>query len=76
MAETTAWLLDFDGDLMAAAESEMVHVIQAPVLLKYLKAPIIAGMAPFRQNNILPVMDVAVWLRKLPGRQVCPVPAF
>ncbi|NJN45168.1 MAG: hypothetical protein HC808_00150 [Candidatus Competibacteraceae bacterium] len=74
MAETTAWLLDLDSDLVAAVgEREMIHVIQAPVLFEVPSSPRYCRNVLVWQDNILPIMDIAAWLKKLPGRQVCPV---
>jgi chemotaxis signal transduction protein len=74
MAETTAWLLDLDSDLVAAVgEREMIHVIQSPVLFEVPQCPNYCQHVLVWQDNILPVMDIAAWLRKLPARQVCSV---
>jgi hypothetical protein len=74
VAETTAWVLDFDGDLRAAVgEREMVHVIQSPVLFDVPQSPSYCRYVLIWQDTILPVMDLAAWLREQPGRQVCPV---
>ena len=72
MAESThqgsaAWLLLLDGQMRAAVgERELVHLIEAPVLLEVPVSPPWCRQVLVWNNTVLPTMDLAVWLRGQP----------
>ena len=64
MAKSTAWLLDLDGSHYAAVgERQMLHFIDSPALLDIPQSPPHCCHVLIWQDNILPVMDLGVWLR-------------
>ena len=64
MAEASAWLLALDPALRAAVgEREMVHMVQFPVLFEIPDAPSHCLQVMLWQEEIVPVLDVAAWLR-------------
>ena len=64
MAKSTAWVLDLDGSHYAAVgERQMLHFIDSPTLLDIPQSPQHCCQVLIWQDNILPVMDLGVWLR-------------
>ena len=67
MAESTAWLLPLQGAWRAAVgEWELVHLIEAPVLVDIPVTPFYCRQVLLWENRILPVLDLAVWLAGQP----------
>ncbi len=70
MAESTAWVLALDGQLLAAVgEREMVHVIETPILLDVPCSPPYCRQVLVWNNTVLPAMDLAAWLREQPAQR-------
>jgi chemotaxis signal transduction protein len=64
MAEASAWVLAFDPELRAAVgEREMIHMVQFPVLFEIPDTPSHCRRVLLWQGEIVPVLDVAAWLR-------------
>ena len=65
MAEATAWLLTLDAELWAAVgEREMIHLIQSPRVFEIPDAPTYCRRVLLWEAEIVPVMDLAAWLRE------------
>ena len=68
MAESTAWVLALDQQLLAAVgEREMVHLIEAPTLLEVPRSPFYCRQVLVWNDAVLPAMDLAAWLRGQPA---------
>ncbi len=64
MAEASAWLLILDAELRAAVGArEMIHLIQSPTLFSIPDTPDYCRQVLLWQEEIVPVMDLAAWLR-------------
>lgn len=64
MAEASAWLLTLDAELRAAVgEREMIHLVQAPALFAIPDTPPYCRHVLLWQDEIVPVLDLAAWLR-------------
>lgn len=65
--ESVAWVLMLDSQLRAAVgERELVHLIEAPMLLEVPLSPSYCRQVLVWNNTVLPAMDVAAWLRGQP----------
>jgi chemotaxis signal transduction protein len=70
MAESGAWIMDLDGELQAAVgEREMLHVVQGPELYLIPLSPPYCQHVLIWQDTILPMMDLAAWLKGQPERR-------
>ena len=70
MAESTAWVLALDQQLLAAVgEREMVHLIEAPTLLEVPRSPFYCRQVLVWNDAVLPAMDLAAWLRGQPAHR-------
>jgi chemotaxis signal transduction protein len=64
MAKASAWLLVLDAEFQAAVgEREMVHLLQAPTAYEVLDAPPYCRQVILWQEELVPILDVAAWLR-------------
>lgn len=64
MAEAKAWLLPLDEQLLAATgEFEISQIITEPQLYPVPGAPAHCNRVCNWQNRLLPVLDLATWLR-------------
>lgn len=67
--DSGAWILALDSVLRAAVgERELVHLIEAPTLLDVPLSPPYCRQVLVWNENLLPAMDLAAWLR--PGEPV------
>ena len=74
MAESTAWVLALDQQLLAAVgEREMVHLIETPTLLEVPRSPFYCRQVLVWNDAVLPAMDLAAWLRRQPAPRSQPV---
>ncbi len=74
MAEATAWVLALEGGLWAAVgEHEMIHIVQAPRLFAIPDTPGYCRQVLRWEDAIVPVIDVAAWLR---GESACDAPGM
>lgn len=65
--DSTAWILTLDGALRAAVGGrELVYLIEAPTLLDVPLSPPYCRQVLVWNENLLPVMDLAAYLR--PGK--------
>lgn len=70
MAESTAWVLALDQQLLAAVgEREMVHLIETPTLLEVPRSPFYCRQVLVWNDAVLPAMDLAAWLRGQPAHR-------
>jgi chemotaxis signal transduction protein len=66
--ESVAWVLMLDNQLHAAVgERELVHLIEAPMLLEVPLSPPYCRQVLVWNNIVLPAMDLAAWLRGKPA---------
>ncbi|MEI2780026.1 MAG: chemotaxis protein CheW [Candidatus Competibacter sp.] len=64
MAEASAWLLALDAEVRAAVGArELIHLVQFPTVFEIPDAPPHCRQVLLWQEEIVPVMDVAAWLR-------------
>jgi chemotaxis signal transduction protein len=67
-AVSAAWILTLDASLCAAVgQREMVFLIETPVLLDVPLSPFYCRQAVVWKQRLLPVMDLAAWLRQTPA---------
>jgi chemotaxis signal transduction protein len=72
MADASAWLLTLDAELQAAVGArELIHLMQFPAVFEIPDAPLHCRQVLLWQEEIVPVLDVAAWLR---GRRASAVP--
>jgi chemotaxis signal transduction protein len=68
--ESTAWMLALDSQLLAAVgELELVHLIEAPMLLEVPCSPYYCRQVLVWNDTVLPAMDLAAWLQKQPAQR-------
>lgn len=68
--ESAAWVLMLDSQLRAAVgERELVHLIEAPMLLEIPLSPSYCRQVLVWNNTVLPAMDLAAWLRGQPTQR-------
>lgn len=66
---SAAWILALDDALRAAVgERELIHLIEAPTLLDAPLSPPYCRQVLVWNENLLPAMNLAAWLR--PGKPV------
>lgn len=64
-ASSPAWILTLDQSLRAAVgEREMVYLIEIPSLLDVPLSPYYCRQVVVWNQRLLPVMDLAAWLRQ------------
>ncbi len=67
---STAWVLDFGADLRAAvSEREMLHLVSEPELYEIPATPLHCRQVVIWNQEILPVVNLADWLRGRRGGQ-------
>lgn len=67
MAEATAWLISFAGDVLAAVgEREMVHLVESPHLEEIPQTPLHCRQVLLWEGQLLPVLDLTAWLTAQP----------
>ncbi len=67
MAQTTAWLLEIDDNsYIAIAEKAMIHIVLEPKLFHIPHTPQHCHQVILWQHELLPVVDLAVYLQQKP----------
>jgi chemotaxis signal transduction protein len=67
MAEATAWLISFFGDVLAAVgEREMIHLVETPRLEEVPQTPLHCRQVLLWEGELLPVLDLTAWLTEQP----------